>query len=73
MNKSYVLYNLREAQAQLAQLIAGLESDPGYGYGDFMPDMSHLYHHVNTAWNAQDATEESVEVNRPGFTGDSIL
>ena len=61
MNKSYVLYNLREAQEQLSQTIEALESDQDYDVGDFLPDMSHLYHHVNTAWNAQDATEDSVE------------
>ena len=61
MNKSHVLYHLREAQQQLSQMIEGLENDAEYEYGDYMPDMSHLYHHINSAWNGQNASDERVE------------
>lgn len=57
MNKEYILYHLKEAQEQLLESISGLESDPEYDIGEFLPDMSHLYHHINTAWNAREASE----------------
>ena len=60
MNKDYVLYNLKEAAEQLQETIAELESDPEYGNGEFVFDMSHLYHHINTAWNAREESEAAV-------------
>ncbi len=61
MNKSYVLYNLKEAAEQLENIIQELGSDPEYEYGSFVVDMSHLYHHINTAWNAQEESASAVE------------
>ncbi|MEM8564730.1 MAG: hypothetical protein AAGF57_20985 [Pseudomonadota bacterium] len=68
MNKEYVLYNLREASEQLTSLIQDLESDSEYDYGDLVIDMSHLYHHINTAWNARDESDVAVaECNEGDF------
>jgi len=58
MNKEYILYNLKEALKQLSNTIHDLETDKNYEYGDFRVDMEHLYHHVNTAWNAKNSSEE---------------
>jgi hypothetical protein len=58
MNNDYVLFHLREAADELRTTIRELETDPEYGYGDFVVAMMHLYHHVNTAWNAKEATQE---------------
>jgi len=61
MNKHYVLFHLKEAAEQLEETIGELQSAPDYDFGEYMVDMSHLYHHVNTAWNARDESKEVVE------------
>ncbi len=61
MNKDYILYNLRGAQRELAQIITEIEKSSDYDYGEFVVNMSHLYHHINTAWNDQDASEQEVD------------
>ncbi|HEY3124248.1 MAG TPA: hypothetical protein VGK70_09320 [Thermoanaerobaculia bacterium] len=61
MNREFVLFNLREALEELERTIKEIETDPEYEEGDFMPAMTHLYHHVNTAWNARDASQEKAE------------
>ena len=60
MNKDYALFHLKEAQEELQRTILELESDPDYGSGDFLVAMSHLYHHINTAWNARESSEADV-------------
>ncbi len=68
MNKEYILYNLKEALEQLSNTIHELEKDKDYEYGDFRVDMEHLYHHVNTAWNAQNSSaQESCECSESNF------
>jgi hypothetical protein len=64
MNRDWVLFHLRQAHEELARTIAELEQDPEYEYGDYWPAMQHLYHHLNTAWNAREATPQ--EVDRAG-------
>ena len=61
MNKEYIIYNLREAQEEIEETIQNLETDTEYEFGDYIVAMSHLYHHINTAWNARDAGELEVE------------
>lgn len=68
MNREYVLWNLREAAEELKRTIGQLEQDPRYGQDEFVVAMSHLYHHINTAWNARDATaEEAAECTEENF------
>ena len=62
MNKDFVLFHLNEAHDALDQTIKDLESDPEYGEGGFLVDMAHLYHHVNSAWNARDSTPEQSRI-----------
>ena len=57
MNKEYILYNLKEGLNQLTDTIKELESDSEYEFGDYIVDMTHLYHHINTAWNAKNSTK----------------
>lgn len=57
MNKDYLLYNLQEAKEQLYQIIQDLKNNSDYDFGEYIVDMTHLYHHINTAWNAKDSTE----------------
>ena len=61
MNKDYILFHLGETREALDQLITALRSDPDYEFGNFSVDMSHLYHHLNTAWNARDASKAQAE------------
>ena len=61
MNRNWVLFNLREAEEQLRRMIAQIESTPDFGFGEFSVAMGHAYHHLNTAWNSQNALPASVE------------
>ncbi len=61
MNRDWVLFNLREAEKELRQTIAAMESTPDYGTGEFSVAMTHAYHHLNTAWNSRDATPSAVD------------
>ena len=68
MNKKYILYNLKEAIEQLTSTINDLETDKDYDFGNFKPDMEHLYHHINTAWNAKYSTDkESKECTESNY------
>lgn len=58
MNRDVVLFHLREAAEQLNETIQDLASSGDYGYGEFQADMGHLYHHLNTAWNGREQTDE---------------
>ena len=58
MNRDAILFHLREAKGELDGTIAEIEQDPEYGFEEFQVAMSHLYHHINTAWNGRDASRE---------------
>jgi hypothetical protein len=55
-----VLVHLTEAEEALQKLIIEISSDREYDYGNYRVDMEHLYHHVNTEWNARDATDATM-------------
>ena len=61
MTKDYVLWNLQEAAEELSRTIQSLRGDADYGDPELGVAMSHLYHHLNTAWNARHATRAQVE------------
>ena len=61
MTRDYVLWNLREAAEELSKTIESLRTDSDYGDSELAVAMSHLYHHLNTAWNARNATRLQVE------------
>ena len=58
MNRGVVLFHLREAAEQLDETIRSLSSEQDYGIEEYQVEMSHLYHHLNTAWNGRDQTDE---------------
>ena len=58
MNRAVVLFHLREAAEQLKETVQNLESSGDYGTEEFQVDMGHLYHHLNTAWNGREQTDE---------------
>jgi hypothetical protein len=58
MNTDFLLFNLREAQEEIETTIRDLETDSDYGEPELSVAMMHLYHHVNTAWNARNSNPE---------------
>ena len=58
MNHQVVLFHLREGKEELDRTIAEIARESDYGYGEFQVAMSHIYHHLNTAWNGRDASIE---------------
>ena len=58
MNTGFLLFNLREAQEEIEKTIRELETNSDYGEPEFSVAMMHLYHHVNTAWNARNSTPD---------------
>jgi hypothetical protein len=58
MNKHAILSNLTEALEQLRSTIENIKTDPEYEIGTYKVEMSHLYHHLNTAWNGRNCTDE---------------
>ena len=61
MTRDYIFWNLHEAAEALAELIKEMEADPEYDQGQFDVDLHHVYHHINTAWNARNASPERIE------------
>ena len=61
MNRDHVLFHLREAQEAVTAIVLKMDAQLDYDYGAFFPDMQHLYHHLNTAWNARDVPSTRVE------------
>ncbi len=60
MNRDHTLFHLREAAEELQRTIGAMEASSEYDYGEFWVSMQHLYHHLNTAWNARDESPERV-------------
>ena len=59
MNKDYVLWHFERAHEAIDEIIADMKSNRSYEYGEYIVDMTHVYHHLNTPWNARDATKEA--------------
>jgi hypothetical protein len=62
MNNDYILFNLNEALEELSRTIREIENKPDYDYGEFVVAMKRVYHHLNVAWNARNASTERAEV-----------
>lgn len=68
MNNEYIIYNLKEAQEQLTEIINEIENGEELNIGSYIVDMQHLYHHLNTAWNARDASDtQTTECSEENF------
>ena len=69
LNNDYIKYNLEEAKSEIETILKDLSSDSEYQEGDFWPSIQHLFHHINTAWNARDVSpEEAAKVSQRSFT-----
>ena len=65
MTQDYTLWNLREVAEALMGVIRRLEMDSDYGDEELAIAMNHLYHHLNTAWNARHASTERIDQCSP--------
>jgi hypothetical protein len=66
MNKHHTEFHLKEAFEQLQETLSSfsIKTDDV----ELELEMEHLYHHLNTAWNARNATEqETTECNKNNF------
>ena len=61
MNKDYVLFHLMEAHEALSGMIADIQSNRAFDDPEFNVDLTHVYHHLNTAWNARNATRAAAD------------
>ena len=58
MNRELVLHHLTEAHEALTRILEEAREDPEWGIGELFAEMPHLYHHINTAWNARESMNE---------------
>lgn len=70
MNKDWVLFHLKEALGEIESTIKEIESEPDYSDPEFSVAMAHLYHHVNTAWNSRQCSDQEVEESSEGNFSD---
>lgn len=67
MNRALVLHNLAEAHEALGRMLADARADADWGFAELIAEMPHLYHHLNTAWNARDSTNPIGEASAQEF------
>ena len=60
MNKQWVTFHLGEARDQITEILTNLTDDRDYSPADFLVQMAHTYHHLNTAWNTQNLSDDIV-------------
>jgi hypothetical protein len=60
LNRTYVLYNLEEAQEEIGLILRDLKRDPAYTEAQLERALRHVVHHVNIAWNARHARAEAL-------------
>lgn len=65
LNKQVIRYNLEEAEEEIAVMLERLRRPDEYGEASFHASMQHLYHHLNTAWNARREPPEAVAQASP--------
>src|ERR1041385_8993149 len=64
MNKRVILFHLKEAKEELDRTIEEIGKGGEYDVPEFRVAMSHLYHHLNTAWNGPDMAVDVSEERR---------
>ena len=60
MNKQYIQFNLEEAQMEIEQALDDLRRDATFDEYEYNASMSNIYHYLNTAWNARNASISEV-------------
>jgi hypothetical protein len=67
VNRELVLHHLAEAHEALTRILKEARDDPQWEIGELIAEMPHLYHHVNTAWNARFSTNAVGEASDAEF------
>ena len=67
MNRALVLHHLAEAHRALGEILDDAKRDPEWSIGELLAEMPHLYHHINTAWNARDSVNAVGEASKVEF------
>jgi hypothetical protein len=67
VNRELVLHHLTEAHEALTRMLEEAREDPEWGIGELLVEMPHLYHHVNTAWNARESINAVGEASDTEF------
>ena len=67
MNRELVLHNLVEGHDALSRMLEEARKDTGWGIAELSVEMCHLYHHINTAWNARASTNAVGEASDADF------
>ena len=62
INKDYVLFHLQEGYEELARTISEIATESDYAQEELTVAMAHLFHHLNTAWNARNVSTERAAV-----------
>lgn len=57
MNKRWVGFHLGEALEELQRLTVELD-EPEFDEVDLKIGLEHAYHHINTAWNSRNTSDE---------------
>ena len=61
MNREHTLFHLQEASEELARIINEIKTDKSYSSAELYVSMTHLYHHINTAWNAREVSPSQAQ------------
>lgn len=63
MDKDYLLFHLVEAQEELVKITHEITNNSQYDEAELLIAFQHLYHHINTAWNARNASVSEIQSN----------
>jgi len=63
MNREWILFHLKEAHKELRGAIEEFEKRSDCDEGEYLVAMMHLYHHLNTAWNSKDVSDEDARTS----------
>ena len=53
-----LMYELEDAESGLKSLFKDIAENPSFDETDFRTHLTHIYAHLNRAWNARNATVE---------------
>jgi hypothetical protein len=60
MNREHTQFHLNEAMHELESVTAKITSNLDYSEAELYSALEHIYHHLNTAWNARDESNAAV-------------
>ncbi|HET6424085.1 MAG TPA: hypothetical protein VFG20_10405 [Planctomycetaceae bacterium] len=53
MNREWVQFHLQEALDELTSMISAIDKDVDYTEAELDIALTHIYNHINTAWNSR--------------------